>query len=256
MQNYSTFAPLPRPTHPQMAYMAFTHGLVSKYTYMYLTRTTDDMGPLLEPLENTIRMKFIPSLCGIPPPNDDLRDLFTLPCRMGRLGILNHTSSASQEYQALKEITAPIVKVILNHESSYTYEMLADQMTAVNEVRKRKCAHSSLHAGELKSSLCPDLQRAMNLSQEKGASNWLTVLPIEEFGFSLHKGAFRDSLALRYGLPLHNIPSTCSSGSHFTVEYALSCPKGGYPTIRHNEIRDFTAFLMTEVCHKVAVDYY
>jgi len=33
---------------------------------------------------------------------------------------------------------------------------------------------------------------------EKGASNWLTVL-IEEFGFTLHKGAFRDALALRYG---------------------------------------------------------
>ena len=62
-----------------------------------------------------------------------------------------------------------------------SYEMLADQMTAVNEVRKRKRAQSSLHTGELKSSVCPDLQRAMDLSQEKGASNWLTVLPIEEF---------------------------------------------------------------------------
>ena len=146
------------------------------------------------------------------------------------------------------------MKAILNHESSYMYEMLADQMTAVNEVRKRKRAQSSLHAGELKSSLCPNLQRAMHLSQEKGTSNWLTVLPIEEFGFSLHKGAFRNALALRYSWPLHNIPSTCSCGSHFTVEHALSCPKGGYPTIRHNEIRDFTAFLMTEVCHNVAVE--
>ena len=117
--------------------------------------------------------------------------------------------------------------------------MLADQMTAVNEVRKGKRAQSSLHAGEVKSSLCPDLQRAMDLSLEKGAFNWHTVLPIEEFGFALHKGAFRDTLALRYGWPLHNIPSTCSCGSHFTVERALSCPNGNYPTIRLNEIRDF-----------------
>ncbi len=30
--------------------------------------------------------------------------------------------------------------------------------------------------------------------------------------------------------------------------------KGGYPSIRHNEIRDFTANLMLEVCHNVAID--
>ena len=40
----------------------------------------------------------------------------------------------------------------------------------------------------------------MDLSQEKGISNWLTTLPVEEFGFRLHKGAFRDVLA---GWPLH-----------------------------------------------------
>ena len=81
-----------------------------------------------------------------------------------------------------------------------------------------------------------------------------TVLPVEEFGFFLHKGAFRDALALRYGWPLYNTPSTCSYGSHFTVEHALSCPKGGYSSIRHNEIRDLTAHLLTEVCHNVAVE--
>ena len=36
----------------------------------------------------------------------------------------------------------------------------------------------------------------------------------------------------------------------------MSCLKGGYPSIRHNEIRDFTAYLMTEVCHNVAVEPY
>ena len=55
-------------------------------------------------------------------------------------------------------------------------------------------------------------------------------------------------------ITLHNTPSTCSCGSHFTVEHALSCPKGGYPSIRHNEIRDLTAHLLTEVCHNVAVE--
>ena len=40
----------------------------------------------------------------------------------------------------------------------------------------------------------------------------------------------------------------------FSVEHALSCAKGGFPTIRHNEIRNLTATLLTEVCHDVCIE--
>ncbi len=53
--------------------------------------------------------------------------------------------------------------------------------------------------------------------------------------------AFRDALALRYGWQ-----ATQRHSNHmrvwyqlYSVEHALSCAKGGYPSIRHNEIRDF-----------------
>ncbi len=49
-------------------------------------------------------------------------------------------------------------------------------------------------------------------------------------------------------------PSHCICGKPFGVEHALSCPTGGFPIIRHNELRDITASLMTEVCHGVAVE--
>ena len=49
-------------------------------------------------------------------------------------------------------------------------------------------------------------------------------------------------------------PSTCSCVSKFSVEPTLSCAKGGYPSIRHNEIQDLTAHLMTEVCPNVALE--
>ena len=32
----------------------------------------------------------------------------------------------------------------------------------------------------------------------------------------------------------------------------MVCPFGGFPTIRHNEVRNLTASLLTEVCHNVA----
>jgi len=44
-----------------------------------------------------------------------------------------------------------------------------------------------------------DLCHIVQLSHEKGVSSWLSVLPIEEHGFALLKGAFRDALCLRYG---------------------------------------------------------
>ena len=94
----------------------------------------------------------------------------------------------------------------------------------------------------------------MLLAQEKGASSRLTSLPIEEFGFAVHKRAFQDALALRYNwLPLQS-PSTCGCGAKFSIEHALSCPKGGFPSIRHNEIRDLTASLLTEVCTDVCIE--
>ena len=39
---------------------------------------------------------------------------------------------------------------------------------------------------------------------------------------------------------------TCDNHYH-----ALSCPKGDFPSIRHYEIRDLTANLLTEVCSDV-----
>ena len=85
----------------------------------------------------------------------------------------------------------------------------------------------------------------------KGASSWLSALPIAEHGSALHQGAFRDTLCLRYGWHPPHLPSHCVCGNHFSVEHALSCPRGGFPSIRHNEIRDS---LMSEVCHAVGTE--
>ncbi len=43
-------------------------------------------------------------------------------------------------------------------------------------------------------------------------------------------------------------------GRALSIEHALSCAKGGFPTIRHNEIRDLTADLLTEVCNDIRIE--
>ena len=49
-------------------------------------------------------------------------------------------------------------------------------------------------------------------AKEKGASSWLTVLPIEENEFTLTKNEFRDSIHLRYSKTLKGMPSLCPCG--------------------------------------------
>ena len=88
----------------------------------------------------------------------------------------------------------------------------------------------------------------MELGSEKEASSWLSVLPIEEHGFTLHKGAFRYSWT-----PSH-LPSRCVCSHPFSIDHALTCPTEGYPTIRHNELKDFTTKIMSEVCHDVRLE--
>ena len=83
-------------------------------------------------------------------------------------------------------------------------------------------------------------------------SSWLTVLPMEEHGFSLNKGEFRDALHLRYGWDIRNAPQSCVCGSRFSIDHALTCKRGGIPILRHNAIRNMTAKLLSKVCHSVA----
>ena len=97
-------------------------------------------------------------------------------------------------------------------------------------------------------------KQANEISQEKGVSNWLIALPIEEKGFHLCKKEFWDAINVRYGWPLTRLPSKCACGSNFNLEHALSCKKGGFVIQRHNEVRDLTASLLDVVCSDVAVE--
>ena len=86
-----------------------------------------------------------------------------------------------------------------------------------------------------------------SLAAEKGATKWLSALPIDKHGFYLHKTAFHDAICLRYGWTPEQLPDKCSCRSQFNVEHALTCSHGGFRFLRYNEIRDLTAMLFTEV---------
>jgi len=239
-------------TQPHAAYSAFTHGLASKWTYFL--RTIPDISDLLLPLEEAINLFFIPALTGRDSISEVERELFALPTRLGGLGLTKPTEMAELEYTSSQKITAPLAALILIQQHEITYDTVIDQERAKTEVRQSRQQHQSTRATQLHSRLPRHLQRAVELCSEKGASSWLSVLPIEDHGFALHKGAFRDALCLRYNWSPPQLPQKCVCGHSFSVDHAFNCSTGGLPTVRHNELRDFTAKVMTEVCHDVCIE--
>ena len=127
-------------------------------------------------------------------------------------------------------------------------------MEAKKTIRTSNRLRDICQANEIDKDLSIDQKRLITLAKEKGSSSWLTAMPIEEHGFFLNKGEFRDALHLRYGWDIQNAPQSCVCGSSFSIDHAMICKRGGFSILRHNEIRDLTANLLTEVCHNVATE--
>ena len=68
----------------------------------------------------------------------------------------------------------------------------------VHAVRKDKDDDLEGKLEELKISLPVRTQRAVDLACEKGASSWLTAIPLKDMNFDLSKPEFRDALRLCY----------------------------------------------------------
>ena len=238
-------------SQPHAAYAAFTHGLSGRWTY--LLRTIPNVQDLFLLLENAIQQHFIPALTGLPPCSKLERNLLALLVRHGGLGIVNPTTLSSPYYQASELLIKPLVSIIVSQETNKT----VDPDTVIASKRDVRDMNRRRHAQQactVKDELPENLKRHAELASKKGASSWLSVLPIAEHGFYLHKREFRDALCLRYNWQLNDIPWTCNCGAQVTVNHVIVCHMGGFLTIRHNEVRDMTASLLTEVCHNVATE--
>ena len=124
------------------------------------------------------------------------------------------------------------------------------QRRARNHLQQDKQKHGNQAAATLYDKLPKPLQRARKVASEKGASSWLTALPLQHHGFAIHKVAFRDALALRYKWALERLPSHCVCGKPCDANHVLNCPTGGFPTAHDNDVQD----LLTEHCRDMAIE--
>ena len=136
--------------------------------------------------------------------------------------------------------TAPLLIIIQG--SSLPNEAGIKEATKI--ITQRTTKQLTSKSSKIEANLDPDTKRAVIQAKETGAFSWLTVLPIQEHGFTLTKNEFRDSIHLSYNKRLKGMSSQCPCGQNFDVTYAMNCKRGVFIIMRHKDVRDFEANLI------------
>ena len=164
---------------------------------LFFFRVSSCSTDLFLPLEHFIRSVFLPSLLGRTVPGDVERKLFTLPVQLGGLDVFDPSIVLSQQRSYSVEVNAGLVGLIISH-----VHQLGDCLDAQFQLRSKFYSRSHQEqlqfANHLFDELPPSMCSSVKLAQEKGASNWLSCLPLKSHDFVLHKTAFRDAIALCY----------------------------------------------------------
>ena len=236
---------------PQAVYSCYTKAVSHRWTYVQ--RTIPDTALLFEPLERSIREKLLPALVGRSL-SDEERKIFSLPVKLGGMGIYNPTKTADNEFAASTRITANLTDVICKQEQDFSNYNKDGVTATIKEVKIQKDQEHLDLLREILDNADNKTKRILELAQEKGAGSWLTARPSKSLGFALNKQQFVDSICLRYGWRISNTPSHCQCTKKNDIDHTLSCKKGGYVIMRHNRIRDLEAELMREVCTDVKTE--
>ena len=242
-------------TEPHAAHAALTHGLRSKYTF--LLRTLPDHNKALDKIDKFLTEEFLPAVSNRKGFTTAELAMLQLPARLGGIGLPSLADIAVSGLEASKDMTlsqvSEIVEQNVPHKAATIGQMHRSAVQARNAAKAHRKKKEKAQFQQLIAHPSMD-SRQLELLSAKGTSSWLTTLPLRRHGFWLGKRDFWDSLALRYSWPLQNVPVECVCGKPFSPDHALVCPFGGYPTIRHNEVRDLIGNLLSEVCHNVAIE--
>ena len=229
--------------YPQAAYCAFTAGYRHKFNLT--VRTIPGISEYLAPVEDVIRNKLIPSLCENRACSDEERKLWSLPVKLGGMGIPDITITADIEFTTSLVSTAKLSNKIIN-QNSHDH---AGQ-TSLQGSNAKSSYYSSL-LESLRSSMTDQQIRANDIATSDGASIWLTSLPLKSENFHLTKREFKDAVYLRYAWTPKRLPLECVCGKAYSVDHSLSCKVGGFIHMRHNDLVNLTTDLLTTVCKDV-----
>ena len=121
------------------------------------------------------------------------RQLHWLPARSGGLGIPVFSEKTEVDFDNSVYITVPLVALIFTQEEiiiTPNNEIISKQIATIKRYNSNQLSENIIR---IKSEFLPDMKREMLQTKEKGASSWLTVIPIQEHGFTLTKSEFSDA---------------------------------------------------------------
>ena len=234
----------------QSAYAAMVFSI--QHRWRYIQRTVPNISALFKDLENEIHHTLLPAILGRKISSEE-KDIIALPVRYGGMGIPKPEEWSDFEFEASKKVTEKLKAIIIRQD--FDTNINATEIVAVKREVKHekemlwKTKYESIHAG-----LNTSTKWALDNAQQKAASSWLTSLPITWLGFVLNKQEFKDSISLRCNWHIDNVPNYCGCGSANDIDHCLTCRRGGYVVMRHNQIRDTITNVMKEVRHDVQVE--
>ena len=238
-------------SEPQLAYSAYIYGTSKRW--QFVCRTTPNITEEMKVLEEIIAKKLIPVVCGKSSVTSEMRSVFNLPARMGGLSFLDPSAEAEHEYINSTNATQQLTEAIFEQKSELNIDE-DKQKTIISDIKKNKSLRAESLLSQIKDNVSESMYKLIELSSEKGASSWLTSLPLKEYGFCLNKQEFMDAIAMRYNFKISDVSKKCACGETYTINHCLTCKKGGYVNIRHNVVRDTTHELLTEICKDVRIE--
>ena len=173
---------------------------------------------------------------------------------MGGMGIHDPTDTAITNYAASRKVCDRHVQLLLDQQQEYPEDMPQIQKQETEKIRQEKEAHQKALRAAIYSEASQQLKRQLDHMSRAGASSWLSARLLKESDLHLSKSDFRDLIRLRYLLPLENMPRTCVCGKDYTITHALTCATGGFIIKRHNDVRDYLAHVLNEVCADVSIE--
>ena len=234
---------------PQSAYCAFVSSF--KHKMSFYMRTIPNIGDQMKRLDEVVTAEFIPAITGGLNCSGNVRKLMSLPPNMGGLSIPIFSNQAPIEYENSKTLTKNLSNNIINQVIQLEENNSNEDL---NKLKSQKRKRNKDLLERIRGNMDETQKRLNDLACEKGASIWLTTLPIAEEGYALNKQTFWDLIRVRYGLSLSRQPTKCVCGNTFDLQHALSCKRGGFVTLRHNEVRNITANLLKDVCKDVMIE--
>ena len=222
-----------------------------QFEWSYLQRILPSCEEAFTPIWNTLYQYFWPAIFE-GTISDHEKQLFSIPARLGGMGVRNPIESAKIAYTTSRAGTRNIVDAIKGKmEFSLPDHKMSDAMSNMHTTLQQQdevILHSTLANSELNAKTRRAIQRAV----EGKTSSWLTALHIAHHHFDLSATEFRDALALQYNRPLLKMPANCDGcGAATSLEHALDCKKGGLVTQCHNEVRDVIGDLASVVFKEV-----